>query len=209
MGDNKWQEAESWPPESRDTSFFLRSAGRANSRHGDGSLSLDPPKEQEAADSYLHNPLNPVPTVGGPYVRGIPGFVEAGSIEQTAAEVREDVLVYTSAPMERRLEVSGQVKLVLWAASSARDTDWAATVSVVEPGGKSYNSARYPQVLIPGTLEAPSPTEPGQVYEYTMDLGPTSIAFSRGSPYDCGLRPATSPRRKGRYGQPCAQGVCG
>ncbi len=181
MGDNKWQEAESWPPESRDTSFFLRSAGRANSRHGDGSLSLDPPREQEAADSYLHNPLNPVPTVGGPYVRGIPGFVEAGSIEQTSAEVREDVLVYTSAPVERRLEVTGQVKLVLWAASSARDTDWAATVSVVEPGGKSYNFCEgILRSSYRESLEAPSPTEQGQVYEYTMDLGPTSIAFQPG-----------------------------
>ena len=181
MGDNQWQKAESWPPTARDTSFFLRSGGRANSRHGDGSLSLEPPNEQEPGDSYLHNPLNPVPTVGGPYVRGIPGFVEAGSIEQTAAEAREDVLVYTSAPMENRLEVTGQVQLVLWAASSARDTDWAVTVSVVEPSGASYNvcegilRASYRE-----SLEAPSPIEPGQVYEYTLDLGPTSIAFQPG-----------------------------
>ena len=70
-------------PLSVETPFFLRSKGRANTRHGDGELSMDPPGESEPPDSYLHNPLNPVPTVGGPYVRGIPGFVEAGSIEQT------------------------------------------------------------------------------------------------------------------------------
>ena len=181
MGDNQWQEAESWPPTARDTSFFLRSEGRANSRRGDGSLSLESPREQEPGDSYLHNPLNPVPTVGGPYVRGIPGFVEAGSIEQTAAEAREDVLIYTSAPMEKRLEVTGQVQLVLWAASSARDTDWAVTVSVVEPSGASYNVCEgILRASFRESLEAPSPIEPGEVYEYTMDLGPTSIAFQPG-----------------------------
>ena len=164
-----------------DTSFFLRSKGRANSRHGDGILSLDTPGESEPSDSYLHNPLNPVPTVGGPYVRGIPGFVEAGSIEQSPAETREDVLVYTSDPMDKRLEVTGQVSLVLWAASSARDTDWAVTVSVVEPNGVSYNFCEgILRASCRESLESPSPIEPDQVYEYTVDLGPTSIAFQPG-----------------------------
>ena len=49
MGDNQWQEAESWPPTARDTSFFLSSGGRANSRHGDGSLSLECPKNKSLA----------------------------------------------------------------------------------------------------------------------------------------------------------------
>lgn len=181
MGDNRWQEAESWPPPSTPTPFFLRSGGRANSRNGDGLLSLDPPGESEPPDSYLHNPLNPVPTVGGPYVRGIPGFVEAGSIEQSPAETREDVLVYTSAPVDRRLEVTGQVRLELWAASSARDTDWAVTVSVVEPNGASYNFCEgILRASCRDSLESPSPIEPDQVYEYTIDLGPTSIALRPG-----------------------------
>lgn len=181
MGDNNWQEADSWPPPSVETPFFLRSNGRANSRNGDGSLSLDPPRESELPDSYLHNPLNPVPTVGGPYVRGIPGFVDAGSIEQTPAETREDVLVYTSAPVESRLEVTGQVSFVLWAATSARDTDWAVTVSVVEPNGASYNFCEgILRASYRDSLESPSPIKPDQVYEYTIDLGPTSIAFQPG-----------------------------
>ena len=181
MGDNQWQEAEAWPPDCRETALFLRSGGRANGRNGDGRLSLESPKEQEASDSYLHNPLNPVPTVGGPYVRGIPGFVEAGAIEQTAAETREDVLVYTSAPVASRLEVTGQVKLVIWAASTAPNTDWAATMSVVEPGEASYNVCEgILRASFRESLEAPSNIEPDRAYEYTMDLGPTSIAFQPG-----------------------------
>ena len=181
MGDNQWQEAESWPPPSTDTSFFLRSKGRANTRHGDGTLSLDPSGESEPPDSYLHNPLNPVPTVGGPYVRGIPGFVDAGSIEQTPAETREDVLVYTSAPVDKRLEITGHLNLVLWAASSARDTDWAVTVSVVEPSGASYNFCEgILRASCRESLESPSLIEPDKPYQYTIDLGPTSIAFQPG-----------------------------
>ena len=91
------------------------------------------------------------------------------------------MLVYTSAPMEKRLEVTGQVQLVLWAASSARDTDWAVTVSVVEPSGASYNICEgILRASFRESLEAPSPIEPGQVYEYALDLGPTSIAFQPG-----------------------------
>ena len=140
MGRNEWRAEESWPPPDAETmTLFLRSGGAANSRFGDGALSEDPPGESEAADHFLYNPLNPVPTTGGAHLGGIPTVFEVGAQDQRAVEGRGDVLVYTSAPLERDIEVVGNVTLDLWAATSASDTHWTAKLVDVHPDGQAIN----------------------------------------------------------------------
>lgn len=181
MGANAWRTLDQWPPESREAAYFLRSSGRANASADDGALSLDPPKEYEVSDSYLYNPMNPVPTVGGPYIRGIPGLVQTGVEEQTPVERREDVLVYTSGPLDRDLEVTGNVTLALWAVTSAPDTDWTAKLTVVHPDGSSYNICEgILRASFRESLERTAPIEPGTAYQYQIDLGPTAMLFERG-----------------------------
>ena len=182
MGENAWHSATVWPPPGvEDQSYFLCSNGRANTFHGDGSLSLGSPGQGQPPDHYLYNPLNPVPTVGGAHLADIPGVFLNGVHEQMSIESREDVLVYTSEPLEVDLEVTGNVTLTLWAVTSAPDTDWTARLADVDPDGESYNvcdgilRARYRE-----SLEEPTLIEPGHVYRYDIDLGPTSMAFKRG-----------------------------
>jgi putative CocE/NonD family hydrolase len=104
-----------------------------------------------------------------------------GVQEQRPVEAREDVLVYTSAPLERDTEVSGDVRLTLWAVTSAPDTDWTAMLVDVHPDGSAYNvcdgilRACYRQ-----SLEQTSPVQPGEAYQYRIDLGPTSMLFRQG-----------------------------
>jgi putative CocE/NonD family hydrolase len=161
--------------------YFLRSEGRANTLNGDGRLSLDPPRAAEPADHFLYNPLSPIPTCGGAHLHGIPGVFDTGVQEQRAVQAREDVLVYTSAPLRQDTEVTGHVSVRLWAATSAPDTDWTAMLVDVHPDGRAYNvcdgilRARYRD-----SLEQPSPIEPGVAYPYILDLGPTSMLFRRG-----------------------------
>ena len=181
MGENAWHGVDVWPPPDANTvSYFLHSGGRANTRPGDGSLSVDPPKEAEAADHYLYNPLNPVPTTGGA-VFGLPGILLDGVQEQGPAEAREDVLVYTSRPLERDLEVTGNVTLSLWAVTSAPDTDWTAKLTDVHPDGRSYGICDgILRASLGESLEQPTPLEPGELSRYDIDLGPTSMMFKRG-----------------------------
>ena len=108
MGENRWRREAEWPlKRTRYVSYFLHGAGHANALKGDGALSTAEP-ETEAADNFTYDGNNPVPSRGGNNLVGAP----AGPYDQSQkAEQREDVLVYTTAPLEQDVEVTGPVKL--------------------------------------------------------------------------------------------------
>ncbi|MGH7917890.1 MAG: CocE/NonD family hydrolase, partial [Candidatus Binataceae bacterium] len=65
MGHNQWREEKEWPLAGTEwRRFYLHSRGKANSAYGDGALAIDTPGDEQP-DSFLYNPLNPVPTNGG------------------------------------------------------------------------------------------------------------------------------------------------
>ena len=177
MGENRWRGESEWPlKRTRFTSFFLHSGGRANSLKGNGSLSTAEPGA-EPPDQFTYDGSNPVPSVGGNNLLG----ASAGPYDQTGVEEREDVLVYSTPPLEQDVEVTGPVKLILWAASSARDTDFTAKLVDVYPEGKAYNlcdgiiRAQYRN----GT-EKPALLEPGQATRFEIDIWVTSNLFRHG-----------------------------
>lgn len=176
MGINRWREEETWPlPRAVDTDFFLHSKGEANSLDGDGRLGLSPP-EAEAPDRFTYDPNDPVPTRGGCLNDFSPGVFDQRPVEQ-----RPDVLVYTSEPMPEDLEVTGPVRVHLWAATDGPGTDFTAKLVDAHPDGYAAN-------LCDGILRSthregdtsPARTETGGIYEYVIELGPTSHVFKAG-----------------------------
>jgi putative CocE/NonD family hydrolase len=182
MGADVWRDEDDWPlPDTRYERFYLHSGGSANSAAGDGALSPEQPFA-EPEDVYLYDPRNPVPTTGGAtFLPGLLVAANAGPRDQRAVEQRSDVLVYTTAPLERPLEVTGPVELVLHASSSAPDTDFTGKLVDVHPDGRAT-------ILTDGILRAryrdspsePAPLEPGRVYELKIDLWATSNVFAAG-----------------------------
>lgn len=177
MGENRWRGEQEWPlKRTQFTPYYLRSEGHANSMNGDGRLNLEP-AAAEPADSYSYDGDNPAPTVGGNNIVG----ATAGPEDQTLVEQRDDVLVYTTEPLDQDIEVTGPVKLVLWASSSARDTDFTGKLVDVHPDGKAYNlcegiqRARYRHGLEKAAL-----LEPGRPERYEIDLWVTSNLFKQG-----------------------------
>ena len=105
MGDNLWREEQTWPlARAQAVSYFFHSQGKANSLNGNGSLSTQHPAE-EPPDVFLYNPLDPVPTRGGALCCN-PYFMSSGAFDQRETEGREDVLVYSTPPLEREVEVT-------------------------------------------------------------------------------------------------------
>lgn len=180
MGAGEWQTATNWPPEDAvKQSWYLRSDGWANSRHGDGVLTPSEPGE-EPPDSFVYNPLHPVPTKGGGLCCNAVWSL-GGAYDQREIEDREDVLVYTSEPLEQPLDVVGPVKVVLYASSTAPDTDFTAKLVDVHPCGYARNltdgiiRARYRLSMSEETL-----LTPGEVVEYEIDLWSTANRFRTG-----------------------------
>jgi putative CocE/NonD family hydrolase len=176
LGENRWQNLSSWPPSNmRQVPYYLRSQGGANGLRGDGTLQTVPP-DKEGADTFTYDPNDPVPSLGGNNLA-----IDMGIQDQRPVEERQDVLVYTSEPLERPLEITGPVTVALWASSSAVDTDFTAKLVDVRPDG-------YAQNLVDGIIRAryresgsaPRPIEGGRPYLYTIDLWATSNVFLPG-----------------------------
>lgn len=189
---NRWRFADDWPPPARVIPHYL---------HADGTLSLLPSRDGQASLQYTFDPADPCPTVGGCNL-----FISRGPRNQNSIEGRQDVLLFTSAPLKRPLEVTGRVRARIFIEPSTADTDLSLRLCDVYPDGTSYlmaegmlrlrhrNSAgnlsyhgSISAAQDPGMAAAadsmtdsrkPSLLVPGEVVEVEVDCWSTSIAFS-------------------------------
>jgi hypothetical protein len=188
MGENKWRDEDAWPLErAKPTRLLLHSFGAASSPVGNtnsssstgwlGPLFID---HEASSDTFVYDPANPVPTVGGPLCCD-PIHLAPGPRDQKEVESRPDVLVYSTPPLDSDVEVTGPVTLDLFASSSAVDTDFTAKLVDVWPNGFAQNltegilRASYRE-----STTAAKPIVPGKVYEYKIDLWATSNVFLKG-----------------------------
>ena len=165
-----WRQGQEWPLEGTEwTRFYLHSAGRANSLNGDGRLTRDTPGS-EPPDVFLYSPLNPTPTGGAD-----------GIYDQRPVETRYDVLVYSTPPLSEPLEVTGPVTMVLHAASTAPDTDFTAKAGRRRARRLRGQSVRWHnQGALPQLAGAAELMQPGETYQFTIDLNATGNLFLAG-----------------------------
>jgi putative CocE/NonD family hydrolase len=180
MGANEYRQEDDWPPpQAQPTKYFLHSGGKANSLRGDGSLSTSAPKS-EPADGYVYNPASPVPTVGGPLCCDA-NHMEPGPRDQRSVENRDDVLVYSTGPLARDLEVTGPVRADLYVKSSAVDTDFTVKLVDVAPDGFAQNLTEgILRMRYNASPEHATLINPGQIYAISIDVWATSDVFLRG-----------------------------
>ena len=183
MGRNKWRAAQEWPlPQTRFTKYYLHSGGKANSSRGDGSLSPQHPGN-EPPDRYIYDPDDPTPSAAFAN-----GHID-GPRDISASAARRDVLVYDTPKLTEEVEIVGPITARLFAATSARDTDWMIRLSDVHPDGRvlflaeGVMRARHRD---PGRHGAFSPNklstiEPLQPYDYTIEFWrSTGNVFAQG-----------------------------
>lgn len=180
MGSNEWQASETWPPAGVEMNhYYLDSGGEANTREGDGVLTDSSPSEDHP-DRFTYDPMDPVPSHGG-NVCCTGGAVEGGSFDQREMEMREDILVYTSEPLEEGIEVSGFIESTLYLSSDVKDTDLTIKLIDVHPDGSAYNlDETIQRVRYREGYEKEVFMEEGEVYEVTMTPMSTSNFFKKG-----------------------------
>jgi putative CocE/NonD family hydrolase len=194
MGTNEWRDEPDWPlARATEHRLFLHSRGGAARFHSDGLLDPEPP-DSEPADAYSYDPANPVITWGGNHSLHHPD-VTLGPYDQRMIEGREDVLTYTTGVLQAATEVTGPVQLVLFASSSALDTDFTGRLVDVHPDGAAMSvcdgvlRARYRDSWSEPTLMVP-----GDVYKLTIDLGVTSHVFGPGHRIRVDISSSNFPR---------------
>ena len=180
MGANRWMEERDWPiARTKVTPYYLESKRPANTLDGTGTLAAKPARA-ESPDHFVFDPRDPVRTRGGQVCCNHKIF-PWGPMDQRSVERRQDVLVYTSAPLKKDVEVVGPIRVVLYAATSARDTDFTAKLVDVFPDGEARNlTDGILRMRYRDSLEKPELAKPGEVYKLTIDAGVTANVFLKG-----------------------------
>jgi uncharacterized protein len=184
MGANEWRAADGWPvPGAKVVSLYLQAGG---------ALSMQAPEHNCSSDRYVYDPDHPTPTVGGSILSYV---YPPGSVDVSKVQTRPDVLVYSTEVLKRDLEVVGPLRLILYASSSARDTDFCARVSDVFEDGRAIQlqsgalRARYRNLRA-----APALLERGRVYRLEIDLWATANTFKAGHRLRVDISSADFPR---------------
>jgi len=194
MGSNKWRDEYEWPLKRTNyTTWYFHSDGDANSAAGCGNLSTVRPNK-ETPDQFTYNPMFPVPTKGGCNCCD-PHIIPWGSYDQREVEARSDVLVYTSKELDKPIEVTGPITVKLFASTDCLDTDFTAKLVDVYPDGQALNlcdgivRARYRN-----STANPKLLEPNKIYEFNIDLWPTSNVFKTGHKIRVDISSSNFPR---------------
>jgi putative CocE/NonD family hydrolase len=196
----QWRHEREWPLDrAQNTKFYL---------HRRGVLSQEVPNEASPPTSYTHDPLNPVPTRGGPEAFSYKGRQYIGGFDQREGireglplRSRPDVLVFQTPALEEDVEVTGPMTATLYVSSSAVDTDFNVKLVDVYPPSRDWPEG-YDLYLTDGMLRASSresltnrsPLEPGRVYELNIEVPPTSNVFARGHRIRVDIASSNFPR---------------
>lgn len=169
QGANVWRSETAWPPPGARTLTLNLTAA--------GALTED--KSAPGAQTYTFDPNHPTPTRGGPIL--LPAKYVRGPVDQSPLLRRADVLQFATPPLGADLNIMGEISVVLFAATSGRDTDWVVKLCDVHPEGAVYNvtdgvlRARYRD-----GFDNPALLEPGTRHQYKIQLAPTAMRFKRG-----------------------------
>ncbi|AKU26711.1 CocE/NonD family hydrolase [Anoxybacillus geothermalis] len=175
-GDNTWKTAQQWPPEnSYWKEMYISSNGNAVSSDGDGKLSFEE-AIQDGYDEFIYDPENPAPHLIDLSENeiGVPANYKD-------VEKRDDMLVYTSDPLDKPVTIAGDIYVKLYASSSARDTDWIVRLTDVDPDGNSIKLAEgVLRARFRDGYDKEMLLEPGKVYEYNIRTSKIANTFQKG-----------------------------
>lgn len=177
-GANAWIERDAWPPEGiEDFTLHLASGDRPSDASLNDGVLLERTPDENQPDRYVHDPYNPVPTIGGH--GGVSWMWPSGPLDQREAEARS--LTYTTEVLAEPLDVTGEPTVEIYASSSAVDTDFVATLADVHPNGYSEIVRQAAlRARHRGGPETTQPLEPGHIECFVIRMTPVVHRFAAG-----------------------------
>ena len=170
LGENRWRESVSFPTEGN-YALFLHSEGRANSRKGNGTLTIVSPTADEPRDIFINDPDVPVIAPGGP-------AAAVGQFDQATLELGNNLLVYSTEPLEKPLWIFGIPRVVLYCSTSLENADFTAKLVRARPNG----AAEFICIGIARSSRLFAKTEyaADKIHRWDFPLEPTSCRFEKG-----------------------------
>jgi putative CocE/NonD family hydrolase len=180
---NEWFSTDEWPVTATNTNYYLHEDEGLNTKKPDGENLL----------SFLYNPENPVPTIGGQNIKGF--GLGAGPYDQSSIENREDVLVFTSSVLRKPVGITGHIYANLFVSSDCVDTDFTVKLCDVYPDGRSM-------LITDGILRMRNRNgcdhwdllTLNEIYEIMVDLGSTAYIWNKDHQIRVDVSSSNSPR---------------
>ena len=176
MGKNIWRDEYEWPLErTKWTKFYLSSSG--NAVNDGGGLYPEIKNNDQISDSFIYDPANPVPSLGSQYQT----YDFCGPHDRSDIQRRPDVLTFTTDVLTEDMEITGPISATIWASSDAKDTDFTATLTDLEPDGKAIALCEgIVRARFRNGTENPEMMVPGEIYQFEIDMWNTSNNFNKG-----------------------------
>ena len=141
QGPGTWLEFPQWPPPAAvSTPFYLRAGG---------GLSRAPEPGDAMPGTFVYDPRDPTPSVGGPLLQP-PGK----QVDNAPVEARPDVLTFTSEPLPADLDLVGQASARIFVKAGRQYADVFVRVCDVDGLGVSRNVVDGIRRLSPLTVPA-------------------------------------------------------
>ena len=205
MGKNTWRDEYEWPLERTEwTKFYLSSAG--NAVDGGGGLHPEIKTSDQTSDSFIYDPGNPVPSLGSQYQT----YDFCGPHDRSHIQRRPDVLTFTTDVLTEDMEITGPISATIWASSDAKDTDFTATLTDLEPDGKAIALCEgIVRARFRNGTESPQLMVPGEIYKFEIDMWNTSNSFIKGHRIRIEISSSNFPRynRNLNSGNPIASDI--
>ena len=170
MGDNRWREADAWPPAAKPTPYYFADSGKTNR----GSLRPDTPPENDLVRAFISDPEKPV----------MNRFDSSGAHDYRELAKREDVLTFDSEPLEKEVEVTGPIRAKVFLSCDCRDLDLWVRLLDVAPDGTAFNlmspGLDVQRVSYRDLSKGRQLLSPDQIYEVRLENLITSNVFQTG-----------------------------
>lgn len=199
-----WRNEQEWPLARTDYQAWHLQPG--------GTLAPTPPPANGGSTSYVFDPLDPVPTIGGNISSGNDILLQGAWDQRGGPHVwnwpkpiplsaRNDVLVFQSEPLAADLEVTGELLVELWVSSDAVDTDFTAKLVDVYPPSSDFPAGfelnigdGIRRARFRDSLEKEQLMRPDEIYKVPVRLYPTSNVFKKGHRIRVDISSSNFPR---------------
>lgn len=173
MGDETWKNTPSWVNIPRnEVSYYINS---------NNSLTSDKPVIDESSLSFVYDPKDPTPSIGGKRFDPSNPKLVTGPQDQKTIENRKDVLVFSSSTLSSDLTINGLMKAKLYFSSNQKDTDISIRFCDVYPDGKSVLMVEGIQrTRFRNSLEKEELMVPGTVYQIDVKLQNMALTIKKG-----------------------------
>ncbi|KAJ8113728.1 hypothetical protein OPT61_g4204 [Boeremia exigua] len=123
-GAKEWRQLDTWPTPCKPVTFYLQA---------NGNLAQEPAENRPRSSSFIFDPRDPTPTVGGN------ALLSSGAVDDRALAQRKDVLVFDSHKLEDEFKFCGKATIELDHCKSHPHADVFVRLSDVKANGKSTN----------------------------------------------------------------------